>query len=161
MLIEFLRKNKNRILLLLLALWQAADLVAVHLLINRTFISGSRNILAVINSPYIQYNTEAYFTGLSMVIILMSALVGGFLVFGVTKLVEMIAMELGILESKIPVGFVPAAFFAVCLPIFMIIWISGGNLYSWGCPLLAYFTGVIIWAATVKWKIEFEKGLKL
>ena len=145
----------------MLALWQAADMIAVHLLINRQVIGGSRNILAVINSQHVQYNTESYFTGLNWVIILMSALVGGFLVFGVTKLVELIATELGALENKIPAGFVPAAFFAVYLPVFLIVWITGGNLYSWGCPLLAYFTGVIMWAATVKWKIEFEKGLKL
>ena len=161
MLTEFLKKNKNRVFLALLAILQAADLLAVHLLINRRIIGGSRNILAVINSQHIQYNTESYFTGLNWVILLMSGLVGGFLVFGVTKLVELIAAELGLTESRLPAGFVPAAFFAIYIPIFLIVWISGGSLYSWGCPLLAYFTGAFMWAATVKWKNDIEKGLRL
>lgn len=161
MLTDFWKKNKNRIFLGLLAVWQVVDLLAVHLLINRQFISRGGNILAVINSGKIQYNTTAYFTGLSWTVILMSALIGGFIVFGVTKLTDLIAAELKLTESRLLAGFVPAGFFAVYILIFLIAWIAGGDLYNWGCPLLAYFTGTLMWAATVKWKIEIEKGIKI
>lgn len=157
---DFRGKNKNIFFFCLLVIWQGLDLLAVHLLVNRQFLRGSKNILAVIDSGKMQYNSEGYFTGLSWTAVILSALAGGFIVFGVTKLTEMLAKELYITDSSLPAGFALAGFLAVYIVMFLVAAAADWNLYEWGCPLAAYFTGSLIWAATVKWKIEFRKGIK-
>ena len=161
MLNEFWDKNKKRIFYGLFALLQAADLVAVHFLIADKILPGSKNILAVIDSGKMQYNTDGYFTGILWVKLLLSAIVGGFLVFAVAKVTELLLRELKITEGSVPAGFVAAAFTVVYIILFVVALFAGWNLYNWGCPLLAYFTGLAMWSLTVKWKSEIEKGIRL
>ncbi len=158
---DFWSKNKKRVFYGLFALLQMADLLSVHFLIVNKILPGSKKILAVIDSGKMQYNTEGYFTGLVWVNLLVSALVGGFLVFGIVKITELLLKELKITEGSIPAGFVAAAFTLVYIILFVIALFAGWNLYNWGCPLLAYFTGLLMWSPTVKWKSEIEKGIRL
>ncbi|MBE7056793.1 MAG: hypothetical protein E7388_05050 [Ruminococcaceae bacterium] len=161
MLIDFFNKNKKRIFFGLFAILQTADLLAVHFLIVNKILPGSKKILAVIDSGKMQYNTEGYFTGIIWANLLVSAIVGGLLVFGILKITELLLKELKITEGSIPAGFVVAGFIAVYIILLLVAIIAGWNLYNVGCPLLAYFTGWLMWASMVKWKSEIEKGIKI
>ncbi len=147
---EYLRKNREYILLGVLALVQAANLFALHLFINRRFIGYGKVILAVMNLPGVQYNTPEYAQALNTVSLVLSAVIGGMLVLGMCKLPEKLASELTLPGRPLYAGILPAGFWAVHLLGVLGLWIFNKNLYEWLCPLLAYTAGLGLWAVTVK-----------
>ena len=161
MLTEFWTKNKNRFFLGLFAIVQIADLLAVHFLLSRKILPGCPKLLAVINAGNMQYNTQGYFTGLFWVKVIISSFVGGFLVFGITKITELLVRELKLAESNLLSGFVPALFTVIYIILSIIAFFTELSLHNLGSALLAYFTGTLMWATTIKWKTEIEKGIKI
>lgn len=161
MLNDFITKNRKIILLIAMAVLQAALLVAVHFLVGKKVLPAGGNMMAILDLKNVQFNTPGYFTGRMIAAIILAMFIGGGIVAIVTKLVQMLAAEWKLTDNAVASALVPLTFLTIGIVLFIIALIAKWNLAFWGFPVLAYFTGIILWGFTVKWKEEIKKGFKI
>ena len=138
--------NVKRIIILsALALVQALNMVAVHLLIGSRFIDMGGLVAKVLG-----FGSSGAFS------FLLSVFGGGLVVFGITKITDILAVLLCALKYKLAAGVIPAVFMIVHAVAALIVLAFGTAVY-WGYPALAYLVGLLAWALTVKWRTEIAK----
>lgn len=150
--LNFIKINKNHILLSLLALLEIFDLFCLSLFANNKFTMYSESLLLKLQFNSLHFRSAIYDDMLNMTTYIISFVAGGALAFIVIKLTGKIAKGTGLVNyeslSLLPVALLIITFLLGCF--------LSGFSPRWLNPFLTYIGGVFLYfLSCVRLKVNY------